>query len=298
MATSQSALPVKLHAATREQHHALNTSIAARLPLCLPPFVNSPRLYAQGIIAFGQIYFAFENFLGKSLTSSVLDARLREIYQRMNFRELTRTSRLRSDIELLKARLNATDAADLDGFSEKAQVFADRITSSLSSRPHALLAYTWAMYLALFNGGRWIHRQLVSAGTDFWGPGELPLSFWMFEVDDGGDVHQEALKLRFKTAFAESSSLLSDIESTEVIDEAKNLFVTCSQMVEFLDKAVAENPSSESRSTVSDTPHSTGSRHRSPSSTFFTAWGYVTSSLASLKTTPKVVWGPRVEVND
>ncbi|KAJ9643730.1 hypothetical protein H2204_001875 [Knufia peltigerae] len=300
--TSRPNLPAGLHAATREQHHALNTSITARLPLCLPPCVDSPRLYILGMMVFGQIYFAFEDFLEKSLTTStVLDARLREVYQRVKFRELTRTSRLRDDIELLQSRLDATAVADLNQLSEQAQrVFASRITSSLAARPHALLAYAWAMYLALFNGGRWIRRQLVSAGTDFWGPGELPLSFWVFEVDDGGDIHHEALKMRFKTAFAEASALLTDVESSEVIDESKNLFVTCSQMVEFLDKAVAERASSdESRLGASDPPDSTaGLGYRSPASSFVTAWGYITSSLASLKTTSKVVWGPRVEVND
>ncbi|KIW21208.1 hypothetical protein PV08_01788 [Exophiala spinifera] len=290
IAASRPALPVELHAATREQHHALNTAILGRLPLCLPPCVNSPLLYTQGMIVFGQIYFAFEGFLEKSLTSALFDVRLRGIYQRMHFRELTRSSRLRDDIELLRSRLDHRVAVDLSRLSEQAQVFASRITSYLSSQPYALLAYTWAMYLALFNGGQWIRRQLVSAGPDFWGTGELPLSFWDFGVDDGGDVQQETLKVRFKTAFADASALLTEVESSEVIDGARDLFVTCLQMVEFLDQAVVERTSSESRSP--------GFGYPSPTSTFVTAWGYITSSLALLKTTTQVVWSSRVEVND
>lgn len=49
-----------INSATQEQHAQLNRLILDRLPLALPPKALEPSLYAGGIAAFAQIYFAFE----------------------------------------------------------------------------------------------------------------------------------------------------------------------------------------------------------------------------------------------
>ncbi|KAK7905651.1 hypothetical protein LTR67_000374 [Exophiala xenobiotica] len=248
------ALPAELHAATREKHHALNMQIAARLPLCLPPHANNPLLYAKGMVVFGQIYSAFENFLEASLASGSLDNR--------------------------------------------STVFASRITAALSARPYVLLAYAWAMYLALFNGGRWIRRQLVSAGSNFWKGDAFPLSFWDFGNGSGENEEDEALKLRFKDSLLAASSLLTEAEKEDVIEEAKRLFDMCSEMVLFLDEAVADAGCSKLDSPLEGSVRATGPRYLAPTSAVAVPWSYITSTLAFVRTTTRSAWERRVQAVD
>ncbi|KAI1611111.1 hypothetical protein EDD36DRAFT_313071 [Exophiala viscosa] len=287
------ALPVELHAATREKHHALNTSIMARLPLCLPPSTNTPLLYAKGMTVYGQIYFAFEQFLESSLASANQDPRLRDIYQKIYFPSLIRTTRLRHDLDALKSTLDEHLAQEVDQLVKDSQAFFSGVTASLSEKPHVLLSYVWAMYLALFNGGRWIHRQLASAGAEFWGNKTLPLSFWGFEKNDDCGMDGENLKVQFKTAFMEASSLLTDAERDEVIEETKKLFDMCSKMVLYLDNTKSTEPLAQS----SDTEPVLSGLSTSTLS-MATLWGYVASSFAALRPGYKSAWERRVAMVD
>lgn len=276
------ALPAQLHAATREQHHALNTSIMAHLPLCLPPNTNTPLLYAKGMTVFGQIYFAFEQFLETSLATTNFDPRLQEIYRQIHFPTLTRTSRLRQDIDTVKSTLGNDLARQIDQVAEQSLSFFSDIMASMSRKPHVLLSYAWAMYLALFNGGRWIHRQLASTGPAFWGNENFPLSFWDFEESNDGDRDSEGLKIQFKNAFLDASTLLTDAEMEDVIDEAKKLFDMCSKMVLHLDNTVPTQPVAQSRTLVA-----TISGLSSSVLSVASVWGYLASSLAVLKSANK-----------
>ncbi|KAK5456200.1 hypothetical protein LTS15_005519 [Exophiala xenobiotica] len=268
------ALPAELHAATREKHHALNMQITARLPLCLPPHANNPLLYAKGMVVFGQIYSAFEDFLEASLASGSLDNRLRDVYQYCD------------------------QTSDIDLLSQQSTVFASRITAILSAKPHVLLAYAWAMYLALFNGGRWIRRQLVSPGSNFWKADAFPLSFWYFGDGSGEDTEDEALKLRFKDSLLAASSLLTEAEKEDVIEEAKGLFDMCSEMVLFLDEAVADAGCSKLDSPQEGSVRATGPQYLAPASSLAFAWSYITSTLAFVRTTTRSAWERRVQAVD
>jgi heme oxygenase len=121
------------------------------------------------------------------------------------------------------------------------------ITETAQKRPYVLLAYSWIMYMALFNGGRWIRDQLVNAGPEFWfrkpnvekaasliGPSFL--SFWSFDGDDDG----EDIKRAFRAEFVEASRKhLTEAEREDVIHEAKTLFQHCINIVSEVDVVVA-----------------------------------------------------------
>jgi hypothetical protein len=150
------------------------------------------------------------------------------------------------------------------------------------------------MYLALFNGGRWIRRQLVSAGSNFWKGDAFPLSFWDFG-DGSGEEEDEALKLRFKDSLLAASSLLTEAEKEDVIEEAKRLFDMCSEMVLFLDEAVADAGCSKLDSPQERSVRVTGPRYLAPTSSVAFAWSYITSTLAFVRTTTRSAWERRVQ---
>jgi heme oxygenase len=194
---------------------------------------------------YGQIYSAFEDFMAVQLASSHVDPRMAKIYRSMYLSQLLRRSRLRSDIEVLKSRLRRGEAKDIEFLSKEAEVFCQRIKSSLTKKPHVLLAYAWTMYLALFNGGQWIRKQLDSAGAEFWLGEAFPLSFWEFAGTAHAHVEGEPLKDVFKTGFAAAASHLTDDERQDVVEEASQLFDLCSEMVGFLDRNAATKPFKE-----------------------------------------------------
>ncbi|EXJ55744.1 hypothetical protein A1O7_08674 [Cladophialophora yegresii CBS 114405] len=234
--SAQLSLSEQLRTATRQKHHALNTLVIAHLPLCLPPHADRPLHYAKGMILYGQIYSAFEDFMKVQLACTRVDSRLDRMYQSMYLPQLLRKSRLQSDIEVLKSRLGRGEAEDLESLAKLAEVFYRRVMSSLVARPHVLLAYAWTMYLALFNGGRWIRGQLVSAGIEFWLGEAFPLSFWEFPDLVHANVEGEQLKDQFKIGFSGAASHLTDVERQDVVGETSRLFDLCSEMVEFLNR--------------------------------------------------------------
>jgi hypothetical protein len=105
-----------------------------------------------------------------------------------------------------------------------------------------LFAYTWIMYLALFNGGRWIRSQILSTTTtttshpsQFWPHNALAgahLTFWHFP----GPADGEDLKDTFKANFELAASQLTDQERQDVIAEAVEIFKLCARIVEELDR--------------------------------------------------------------
>jgi hypothetical protein len=101
------------------------------------------------------------------------------------------------------------------------------------------------MYMALFNGGRTIRDQLVTAGPEFWQVSKTPtdfqegvdvilaerLQFWYFDSATDGDDIKEDFKKRFDIAAAQ----LIASERVDVVDEAVRIFEMCRQMVDWLD---------------------------------------------------------------
>jgi len=122
------------------------------------------------------------------------------------------------------------------------------VTDRLILQPHRILAYQWVMYMALFNGGRWIRDQLVAAGPKFWkGPhasecdrdGKIDcISFWHFP----GEVDGEDIKDDFKARFSEVAFQLSDRQHHDIVEEAVHVFDLCRNVVEWLDHTVASDP--------------------------------------------------------
>jgi heme oxygenase len=246
------ALAVELHAATREKHHELNVQIMARLPLCLPPVASDPAFYTQGMTVFGQIYFAFEDSLVKTLARTDLDQRLRIMSEQIYFPRLLRTARLRSDIAILKSGLDRTLADELSVLETDAAAFYQRIEDSLSERPHTVLAYAWSMYLALFNGGRVIRKQLAEPEAMFWRGDGFPLSFWDFDDDGVRGGKGEDLKVAFKEAFLLAADVLTDKEREDVIAESQALFDLCLEMVYYLDHRASPPTSAMAPTCVQD----------------------------------------------
>ncbi|KAJ9602764.1 hypothetical protein H2200_012544 [Cladophialophora chaetospira] len=260
---AQPSLSEELRAATRQKHHALNGHIITRLPLCMPPHTNSPISYAKGMTVFSQIYLAFEELL--AMHQAFSNERMRVIYDGIYIPQLLRTKRLGNDIALLKSRLPQKEVEELGVLDKQSKVFSWRIRDSLARRPHVMLAYTWTMYLALFNGGRWIRRQLASAGSHFWRGEVPPLSFWDFGVVDQDNLDEDQLKTALKAKFGEAASHLTDDERGDVVDETNRLFDLCSEMVDFLDQGASVNcpiKGSTSRFSPSKKSHHHQGAHR------------------------------------
>ena len=243
------------------------------------------------MVVFGQMYLAFE----KRLTAQVdrLDSRMADIYRMIYIPQMLRTSRLQNDITLLRLRLSHSAVVELDVLTEQSRVFAQRIHDSVNERPAALLAYTWAMYLALFNGGRWIQKQLIAAGSDFWLGVPLPLSFWTFDLKERAGVEEEQLKESLKESFEKAETGLTEFERGAVIKEAILVFDMCREMISLLDSE-SSTPISPSPSpkTISQ-PHNddaAGKTFTGANTVFQSVQVCVTSAYSSLKATASTPW--------
>jgi heme oxygenase len=288
---NMSSLPIELLAATRDKHRTLNIQILNKLPLSIPPASSSPILYAKGMTVFGQIYYAFETHLIASMENENLDERLQDIYSPIYLPRLLRTARLRRDIEIIKMRLGGQGQQELDDLAERSAIYQQRILASLSTKPHVLLAYTWTMYLALFNGGRWMRSQLFSAGPSFWLGQELPLSFWDFEDSEGAISNGEDLKVAFKEGFAQSAASLNNEQREEIIEESKILFDLCSEMVSYMDEGaqLIGTDSFSNHGAAANRKHGVDNNVRA-SSMVVPVWHYVASMFGSVATSAATLW--------
>ena len=232
--SEQTTLPLEIHAATRSCHTALNRLIVARLPLCLPPHAASPATYAQGIATLGQIYLSFEQVWDECLASSTGSHRTDDLLRQLQMPSLSRTTRLNADLSLLALRIGSQEHLQ-SAEQEEVMRLTSRIRRVILQRPHLLMSYAWVMYMALFNGGRWIRDQLAWAGTEFWGTESFNidcLSFWEFAGDEDGDD----IKHEFVTQFNVVAGALSERERQDVVDEAIQVFEACAQLVALLDQ--------------------------------------------------------------
>lgn len=141
-------ISAQINAATRKQHAELNRLIMERLPLALPPCASNPALLGQGLAAFAQIYFAFEEAWtdvektqrsvganGKDHDYEILGglAMLRSV-------GLPRSSRLRVDLQ------HITGLADDDALAAGGDLPGEML-SVFRAKPHVLIAYAWVMYM-------------------------------------------------------------------------------------------------------------------------------------------------------
>ena len=125
---------------------------------------------------------------------------------------------------------------------DKVAAFCTHIRKAVHEKPWTLVAYAWCFYMAVFSGGRWIRAGMLRAGEDFWpstkedgiGLEERGLSFWHFPgLHDGEDI-----KAEFKLRLEEAEQLFTDDQRIDVIEEAKNIFQLCAELVFELDDMV------------------------------------------------------------
>uniref|UniRef100_A0A093VGR6 Heme-binding protein HMX1 n=1 Tax=Talaromyces marneffei PM1 TaxID=1077442 RepID=A0A093VGR6_TALMA len=221
-------LPTRIQAASRAIHHTLHHAVVGRLPLALPPQTTSPHLYTLGISRFSRIYFTFETAWRDYLSTSPTDhdpnsdqIRYHALLSEAYIPAITRSERLASDISSLEREWadntpSAVQPADHDAALRDAVA---HITETAQRKPYALLAYSWIMYMALFNGGRWIRDQLVNAGPQFWLREESEkadslispsfLSFWSFDGDEDGEDINALFELGSSKRLANISPRLS-----------------------------------------------------------------------------------------
>jgi heme oxygenase len=243
---SERSLPLEISAATRSHHSSLNRLIVSRLPLCLPPHTLTPRLYTVGVSVFGTIYRTFEEEWSRILQNGAMETeRTRDILRRLYIPELLRRDCLDRDLTMLLTRRDTfAPPREVEGACDVLQRHQITIRSTIQDRPLTLLAYAWVMYMALFNGGRWIRDQLVAGGPEFWhtsDPGanstegyanaDSCLSFWQFEGGDDG----LGIKNDFKRRFDIVAAQLTASERTDVVEEAVQIFKMCREMAELLD---------------------------------------------------------------
>ncbi|KAF3400338.1 hypothetical protein DPV78_005578 [Talaromyces pinophilus] len=250
-------LPTRIHVASRAIHHTLHQAVVGRLPLTLPPKTTSPHLYSLGISRFSRLYSTFETAWRDYLSTPPTDhdpnndqARYHTLLSETYTPAITRSARLTSDISNLQREwgdqiASVAQPAEHDAALRDAVA---HITETTQRKPYVLLAYSWIMYMALFNGGRWIRDQLVNAGPEFWFREDAGiekadstmestfLSFWSFDGDEDG----EDIKRIFRAGFEEASRKhLTEAEREDVIHEAKALFQHCINIVSEVDVVVA-----------------------------------------------------------
>jgi hypothetical protein len=250
----------------------VNRMNSARILQCLIGEKRSLSLYTLGFSYYAEMYFGFEEVwqeledIGSwvaeypcSSTSPSYEERISRLLVLLNMGGLHRTERLKADI----SRLHSSDpgVARLVINELHTMQIKDDIKSRIRENPHKLLAYVWVLYSALFNGGRFIRRQIVKAGPEFWGlaPEDediesfpAPLSFWSV-CDDPS--FQEG----FKSRVNEADNLLTAIERKDVVDESVWIICRCKQLTEELDKRT-KNYKGSGHSEVDDrdaTLHST-----------------------------------------
>ncbi|KAL2037486.1 hypothetical protein N7G274_009767 [Stereocaulon virgatum] len=232
------ALSQRINIATRVSHAHLNALILSLLPLGLPPYATEASFYARGLRGILPIYEAFEGAFRLVLSRSRdehggKEMLLSDALGHLHMPELERAGRLRNDIERILG-------ASLDLQEERAQAsrlhtFTTHIRASVGLRPHLLLTYTWLLYMALFNGGRYIHAKLRQAGPAFWKNTlskeedgfDTCLCFWGFDGQGGG----EDIKAEFKRRFAGVELCLTDGEKEDVVQEAVLVMQTLVEVV-------------------------------------------------------------------
>lgn len=237
-------------------HTRLNKLITTRLALALPPYSTSPKLYAQGINTFGEIYLVFENCWqfrsndtqGKARAGEVGEWSQHEREVRQWLCDLVPSGLWRSqDVQDDVETLETLTGLDLDvAQSPELLAFTEHIYKITKEKPHVLVAYAWIMYMAVFSGGRWIRQQLIDAGPAFWG---FHTESEQLNFDLGRDATQgflifffegrqdgEDIKADFKRRLERAEELLTPEERSDIVSEAQIIFEHCISIVEGLDK--------------------------------------------------------------
>ncbi|KAI9795757.1 MAG: heme oxygenase [Piccolia ochrophora] len=238
-------LPEEINSATRSIHARINRLLTARLPLALPPHTKDPSVYLLGLAQIEPIYRTLESTWASLLlpsTSPPLKPRHDTILRTLHLPSLLRTASLVTDL----AHPSRPPITPINT-PPRLAAFLSHITTTLSTSPHLILAYTWILYMALFSGGRWMRAQLLAAGPDFWTPSTVPLrsktlptrhdvaAFFHFAGDHDGEDIKEA----FKASVASVEHSLTTQERAEIVSEAGRIFAFLVDIVGEIDELVA-----------------------------------------------------------
>jgi heme oxygenase len=230
---SEKTLQEELQYAIRHDHLIINHLISSRMPLCLPPKTDNPLRFALGLTAFAHLYTSFE-YAWETITSQA--SKPPAYLLDLQTTGLTRHLRLDRDLRSLAHLVGSSGARRMQRIRGQTVHFQRDIFHLCQNKPHLILAWAWTMYLAIFNGGRYIRAGLEDAGDDFWGTKIYPLEFWNFEgKDDGATIHEA-----FKKNFDQSAEHLTRHQKDEVIAEAKRVFHVVEDVVHELDKKVGQ----------------------------------------------------------
>jgi heme oxygenase len=242
-APSSPTLQEELALAIRHEHTALNQLLSTRLPLCLPPHTSDPFIYAQGLCVVRHLYTGFEYAWETLLSQPPSDdssTPTPSYLHTLRTPKLSRHLRLSRDVHDLSQQLGPQRTIQLEKLIG-ATIHFHKSTFTLNlQHPHLILAYAWTLYLAIFNGGRFIRAELEKAGSGFWGGSpdkrDWPLEFFNFAgKEDGNDVERE-----FKRRFDVVGEELSREEKDEVVAEAKRIFGVFEEVVRELDRRVVD----------------------------------------------------------
>ena len=216
----------------------LNRQILSLFPLALPPHSLTHSPYAEGIAFILPIYTTFEACLRRAIGqpgSSGPATPLHEIY----LPALERAHRLDFDLDLLGVSARGGE----EKYPRHLQSILNHIESVTAEKPYLLLAYTWILYLAIFSGGRYLRAQLRRANAQAWDIGQdsdASMQFWCFEGDQDG----EDIKSEFKIRFGSASTLLTDRERKEVVDEAMEIMKRMIEVVTEIESAFRDQKAS------------------------------------------------------
>ena len=231
--STEKTLQEELQYAIRHDHLILNRLITSRMPLCLPPKTDNPLRFALGLTVFAHLYTSFE-YAWESILSQA--SKPPAYLVDLETDGLSRHLRLSHDLHALSQLLGSKSAKRLQKLDGETKYFQKNIFKLCQDKPHLILAWAWTMYLAIFNGGRYIRAALEQAGDDFWGTETYPLEFWNFDGKDDGEKIHDA----FKDNFDDAAERLSREQKDEIIAEAKRIFHVCEDVVHVLDKKVGQ----------------------------------------------------------
>ena len=225
------------------------------MPLALPPYSQSPEIYTIGLQRLAPIYLSFESAWSGIVdlqpldASQAIDHRVLSALKHLYIPEMLRTQRLGNDLScLLHQPLEEID--DMLEHLEGLQLhrFLHHLEQTCAGKPHILIAYAWIMYMALFNGGRWIRAQLLAARDSSWrlsafertfenaeADPSLGLAFWHFPGEDDG----EGIKNDFKARLNDVECLLDVEQRQDIVNEALSIFKYLALLVGELDEIVA-----------------------------------------------------------
>ncbi|EMD90783.1 hypothetical protein COCHEDRAFT_1226159 [Bipolaris maydis C5] len=205
-------------------------------------------------------YLLVNPYDSPSLFTSTLGAptppspQLTSFLQSLRPRGLIRSGRLKRDLEYLLG-LHPTDLEVLLAKypGDKVAQFCTHIRKSVNEKPWTLVSYAWCFYMAIFSGGRWIRGGLLHAPPSFWPTtatgsqeekaDQFPdlksqgLSFWHFPGPHDG----EDIKAQFKLRLSAAETLFTPDERIDMIEEAKEIFKQCAELVDELDEMIGTN---------------------------------------------------------